>query len=72
MAHSRLEEMEELQIEYLVLNMLVLSRLVHGRADMVRVVHRRLWVQTDPSSLSNRASSYVAHHQGCCLGVVAS
>ena len=72
MAHSRLEEMEELQIEYLVLNMLVLSRLVHGRADMVRVVHRRLWVQTDPSSLSNRASGFGAHHQGCFLGVVAS
>ena len=62
MVHSRLEEMEELQIEYLVLNMVVLARSVHGHAHMVRVVHRRLWVQTEPSSLSNRASGFVAHH----------
>ena len=46
-------KLEEFQIQPLGSNTVVPTKLVHGCADLVRVMHRRLWLWIEPSSSSN-------------------
>ena len=62
MAHSRLEEMEGLEIQSLVPNTVVSAKSVDEHADLVRDVYKRMWLQTEPSSLSNHVFGFVVQH----------
>ena len=70
--HNRLEELEELQIQPYSQNTSVTNKSVHEHEELVRDVHRRGWLQTEPSYISNRGNNWVGKHDGCYPGVVAS
>ena len=62
MARSRSEELEELQIWSLGLNTIMADKSKHEHADLAWAINKRMWLKTEPSSLSNWVSSLVAQH----------
>ena len=45
--------------------MIVSAKSTHGRVDLAWDVHRRGWLQNEPSSMSNQGYSLVVKHYGC-------
>ena len=70
--HNRLEELEGMQTRMLGQNMIVPNKSVHGSDELVREVHRRWWLRTEPSYVSNWGKNWVGKHDGCYPGMVES